>query len=283
MRTVASLTALLLVLASPALGSAIDSEHLFGLTEGTDIGAKGEREVELELEGRFGKRSGAYRVFSQASALKLTLTDSFRVAPTVAVDHHHIRGVPGLDDRDSLALGGFAFEMKYRVLDRTVAPVGLTVGLTPSWGRIDGTSGERVNSYGADLRVMVDKELIANKLFGAVNVGAGTGAGESRVTRTWEHDSVFFASASLSGRVSERVFIGGEVRYERAHDGMAFDRFAGQGLFIGPSLYARLTEAIWISVVWSAQIAGNAAGDGRTLDLVNFERHLVKGRIGIAF
>lgn len=284
MRRVISSLVVVLALGSPvALAEGIDSEHLFGLTEGTDIGAKGERELELELEGRFGKRSGTYRVISQASALKLTLTDSFRVAPAVAVDHHSIRGVPGLDDRNNLSLAGFAFEMKYRALDRQAAPFGLTVGVTPFWGRTDETSGERANAYGVNALVMADRELIANRLFAAFNIGIATGASQSRVTRDWEHDSVFSASAALSGRISERVFLGGEVRYERAHDGMAFDRFAGHGLFIGPSLYARITEAIWISLVWSAQVAGHAAGDGRAFDLTNFERHLVKGRIGIAF
>src|SRR5262245_50365318 len=134
MRSVASLVALLACLASPALGSGIDSEHLFGLTEGSDIGTKGEREVELEFGGRFGKNGGTYRVFSQATALKLTLTDSFRVAPFIGGDFHHIRGVPGLADQNQAAFAGGGFEMKYRALDRQSAPVGLTFAAVPSWG-----------------------------------------------------------------------------------------------------------------------------------------------------
>jgi hypothetical protein len=45
---------------SVALGEEIDSEHLFGFTQGTDIGAKGDKEVELEGFGAFGKGRGAH-------------------------------------------------------------------------------------------------------------------------------------------------------------------------------------------------------------------------------
>ena len=51
----------------------------------------------------------------------------------------------------------------------------------------------------------------------------------------------------------------------------------------GPSVYARLGERAWISALWNAQIAGRAKNDPRSLDLTNFERHLVKVRLGIQF
>ena len=75
----------------------------------------------------------------------------------------------------------------------------------------------------------------------------------------------------------------GEVRYERAYDGLALNRFAGEAWFAGPALYLRLTDTAWMSALWNAQFAGHAAGDPRSLDLTNFERHLVKVRVGIQF
>jgi hypothetical protein len=269
--------------AQAASGSEIDSEHLFGLTEGSDIGSKGERELELEAGGRLGKGGSAYRVLSQATALKLTLTDSFRVSPLIAFDHHHIRSVPGMADRSSWALGEVAFEMKYRALDRRTSPFGLTFSATPHWSPIDETSGDRASSWGGSFAALADRELIANRLFAAINLGFDTGASRVGATRVWEHDSGLGASGALSLRLSERVFAAAEVRFESAFDGMALDRYAGHAWFAGPSIYARLAENVWMSVVWSAQIAGHATGDPRSLDLVNFERHLVKGRLGISF
>lgn len=282
---VAAVTAVLFVvlLEVPLHASGIDSEHLFGLTEGSDIGTPGERELELEFGGHLGKRDGTYRVFSQATALKLTLTDSFRVAPIVSIDRHKIRGVTGFDDRNQWALSEFAFEMKYRAMDRQSSPFGLTFGATPSWARVDEAGGERADSFGLNLTALADKELIADRLLAAFNLGFATGAGRLHASHVWQHDSSLFVSGALSARLSERVFIGGEVRYERVFEGMGLDRFAGHAVFIGPSIYARLSENAWVSILWNAQIAGHAAGDGRVLDLTNFERHLVKARLGIQF
>ncbi len=210
----AAVAALFVGLAGSVRASGIDSEHLFGLTEGSDIGAAGEREIELEAAARFGKSSGTYRVLSQATALKLTLTDSFRVAPLV--------------------------------------------GDSPA------ASARRSRQALPSLR------------------GAARAVRDGRICRDM-HDSALAASAALSGRLSERVFVSGELRYERAYDGMGLDWFAGHGLFAGPAIYIKLSEQAWMSALWNAQIAGRASGEAGSLDLTNFERHLVKMRLGIAF
>jgi hypothetical protein len=283
MRSVASVVALFVCLASPAPGSGIDSEHLFGLTEGSDIGTAGEREVELEFGGRFSKGSGTYRVLSQVTALKLTLTDSLRVAPFVGGDLHYIRRVPGLIDQNRAAFAGGGFEMKYRALDRQSSPVGLTLAAVSTWGHVDDVSGERVTSFGGYFTALADRELVAGKLLGALNLIYATGASRMHATGAWEHDSTLAASTALSGKVTEGVFVGGEVRYERAYDGMGLDRLTGYGMFIGPSLYARISDIAWISAVWNAQVTGRATGMGGSFDLTNFERHLVKLRLGVQF
>jgi hypothetical protein len=279
----AAVAALLVSGTATASASGIDSEHLFGLTEGSDIGSAGEREIELEAAARTGKYDGAYRVLSQATALKLTITDSFRVSPFLGFDHHRIRNVTGLDDRNSGTMGEAGVEFKYRVLDRTAAPIGLTFGATPYWGSVDETGGERVSAYGAKFTMFTDKELIPNKMLAAFNLGYAPEASRTRATGVWAHDSSFTASAALSGRIFGDVFLGGEIRHERAYDGMGLDRLAGQAWFTGPSVYARLGDRAWISALWNTQIAGSAKNDPRSLDLTNFERNLFKVRFGLQF
>jgi hypothetical protein len=129
----------------------------------------------------------------------------------------------------------------------------------------------------------MDRELITGRLLGAFNLAYATGASRIHATGIWEHDSTLAMSGALSGKVVEGVFVGGEVRYERAYEGMGLDRLAGYGVFIGPSLYARLSDKAWLSAVWNAQVAGRAKDDPGSLDLTNFERHLVKVRLGIQF
>jgi hypothetical protein len=52
--------AVTLIALTPARASDVDSEHLFGFTEGADIGEAGEREAETETIGRFGRAEGTY-------------------------------------------------------------------------------------------------------------------------------------------------------------------------------------------------------------------------------
>jgi hypothetical protein len=69
----------------------------------------------------------------------------------------------------------------------------------------------------------------------------------------------------------------------RSYDGAALNTFSGQGIYLGPTLYARLGERGWLSAAWNFQAWGVAGGISGTLDLVNFERHQLKFRVGYEF
>src|SRR5262245_37041780 len=57
----------------PAHGAGeFDTEHMFGFTEGSDIGAVGEKELETDSIGRFGRAVGSYSNFATAFEAKYT-------------------------------------------------------------------------------------------------------------------------------------------------------------------------------------------------------------------
>jgi hypothetical protein len=269
----------------PAVAGAedIDSEHVFGVTEGTDIGAKGDKELEFEFNGRFGKRGGKYGVFSHDAALKMTLTDQFRVAPMVFFDYFNIHRVPGFEDRDQASFSGFAVEMKYRPFDRRQNPFGLTFAATPYWSRVDEISGVSANKYGGQFTVMADKELVEGRLFGAINLRYDAAGSHAHGTGEWTSTSGLGISGALSARVAAGFFVAGEVRHERAYDGLLLRQLSGHSIFVGPAFYTMLSKEVWVAGTWSAQIAGRARDNTGTLDLVNFERHQVKIRLGVGF
>jgi hypothetical protein len=88
------------------------------------------------------------------------------------VAYHGITGVAGLDNRQQEAFEGMSFEARYRLLDRDHSPFGLTIGAEPHWARVDYTSGEPVANYGSEFSISADKELIENRLYGALNLRA---------------------------------------------------------------------------------------------------------------
>jgi hypothetical protein len=261
----------------------VDSEHIFGFVEGSDVGDKGEREAEIQTDGGFGKRRGDYAATSTAVQLKYSVTDNLRFAPTIDIAYHNITGVPDIDDVHALAFQGFNFEIKYRVLNRTRAPVGLTFVANPYWNRIDRATGERVEQYSLDLRALLDREIIKERLYAAFNIIYVPEWTKPDATGSWEPISTLGLGGAVTSQIIPRLFFGGEMRYMRAYDGAVFNTFAGQALFIGPTLFVALSKHANVTLAWNAQVAGHAADASGALDLVNFERHQVRVRVGIGF
>lgn len=261
----------------------IDTKHLCGFTIGTDVGEIGDREIGTDTTGRFGKRDGSYAAFSPAMGVEFTPTRDFLFSVGVAAARHDISQVTGLDDRRQWAFQAITAEMKYRLLDRDSAPFGLAIDVAPYWGRVDETSGEPINRYAADLALALDKEVVPGRIVTAFNVLYGAATTYSRVTGEWSQQSSFGLTNALMGQVRPRVFIGAEVRYLRNYEGLGLDVFAGHALFVGPTLFAQLSERWWMAAAWSVQVAGRAADDPGSLDLTNFERHQARLKLGVSF
>src|SRR5258708_35578968 len=74
----------------------------------------------------------------------------------------------------------------------------------------------------------------------------------------WSQESTAGVALGVMAQVRSGIFVGGEARYLRKYDGLGLDALAGQGFFIGPTIYVKLSEKAWITVAWSAQAAGRA-------------------------
>jgi hypothetical protein len=87
--TLSRIAALVLFLWTPlpVRADKIDTEHLFVFTIGTDPGELGEKEIEGQSTGRFGKRDGSYTGFSQMFSAELLpwRTSVWRLAPRLSI------------------------------------------------------------------------------------------------------------------------------------------------------------------------------------------------------
>jgi hypothetical protein len=132
----------------PVRADKIDTEHLFAFTIGTDPGELGEKEIEGQSTGRFGKRDGSYTGLSQVLSAEFTPVENLRLEVSAASIYHDIAGVSGLDDRRRGGWQALSVDVRYRLLDREQTSFGLLIDAEPRWGRIDETNGEPVNQYG---------------------------------------------------------------------------------------------------------------------------------------
>src|SRR5262245_28644162 len=148
----------------------VDTGHMFGFTDGSDVGAAGEKELETDSTSRFGKLGGCYNNVTTALEAKYSFSDRFRVSAVATVAYYDIAGVDGLDDRRRGALQSVSFDARYRLLDRERAPFGLTLSVEPHWGFSDEVSGAPADQQRAAFRLLADRELIPGRLFAALNV-----------------------------------------------------------------------------------------------------------------
>ena len=241
----------------------IEIEHIFGFTEGTDIGEKGEQEFESTTVGRFGK-TGGYTTLSNESAYRNVLWDGFRLSFEALPDYHSIHGMPGLADRNNLNFSGVASELRWQLSDRSKIPIGIAVSLVPEFRWIDDLSGASVQAYLLPMVAAFDTALIPDKLFAAVNFAYEPGI--ARAEGRWERGTEVEVSGAASYAVTRDVFVGAELRYIAWDDQ---NSALSRGLFAGPSFYVNLSKTSALKVAWSHEIAEDTP---RSPGLANFER-----------
>lgn len=269
----------------------VNSRYIFGFTDGADTERAGERELESDTIGRFGKRSGSFTSLQNKIEFEYGITNDLMIEVGSFLSYHRIRGVPDLDNRNNGALDGLSAEVKYRIFDRRTAPIGLAVSVEPEWRRHSETSGNREDAYAIEFKLYADKELVPNRLFVAGNLLFEPEAIRVHefdpVTgqrRPWEHESTLGFSGAVVGAIANNVFLGAEVRYLRKYEGSFLDRLEGHAVYLGPTLSARVFGKAILQAAYSVQIAGKAADEPNSrLDLVSFERRQARLRVVYEF
>lgn len=263
-------------------GHGIESENLFGFTLGSDIDGPGSRSVAVEVAGRLGARSGRYAAFGTKLEFAYGATGQLAVAGSVLGGWRTSANVPGQADLNALAFDGVGGELRWRFLERGVAPVGVTLHIEPSLRVTDERTGERGLGFAFENRLIVDGALVPDKLFAAANLiydieaFRPKGAGQERASTSG-------LSGALSWQVRPGLFLGVDLRYLRAHEGLALERFRGWAVFAGPTLFWHVGESTWISASYAFQVAGREQGVSNTYDLGNFPRQMLKFKLGMEF
>jgi hypothetical protein len=257
-----------------APGIDVDSEHIFGFAEGSDIGSKGEREIESISVGSFGAL-GSYNNVDNETSVRYGAADHLRLSIGTLSDYYNIHNVPGLADRSSINFSGLITEIRWNILDRATNAFGMTLSFNPQWRYRDQFSGERSQNYSLPLTLLVDKELIPSKFFMAFNFVYGPTS--ERLNSAWTHqDSLTFIGAATYSFVPN-TFLGVEVRHENfALNGSII----AHALYAGPSFYYSFSKDLSAKVAWAQQIPDIGA---TTLDLVNYQREQVQLEIAYTF
>ncbi|MBV8184577.1 MAG: hypothetical protein JOY76_07795 [Hyphomicrobiales bacterium] len=262
----------------------LETKYLFGFTTGSDIGEEGEKSIEFETTAALGKRRGSYHMVEQEFELEGVPSQFFAYELSAHVTNHSSNSVEGIDDIDRTQFSGFSTTLSYLIVGRGPgSPIGLTFSAQPEWARADGTSGVRTRDFSTAFKLIADTELISNRLYAAVNLLFQPEIAKPSGDLSWSRTATAGVTAALTYRIAPKVTMGGEVEYYRAYEGFDFRSLDGHALYIGPTLYIQFTPKTFLSLAFSSQVTGHATGDGRSLDLVNFERHRANAKLEFEF
>src|SRR5947207_13582770 len=211
----------------------IETKYIFGFTEGSSIGLEGEKEFSAETVGALGKRDGRFFAGQTKLEFEHTPTQFVQVEFGALAASHDIENVGGLDDRHAVSFGGLFGEFRHLLVERGASsPIAVTVSAEPVWRRIDETTGERVTNFEFETRVHADTELVANRVFLGFNA-----IYEPETTRTsegaWQKESTLGISAAIAFRPIPPLLVGAEIWYLRHYDGIAFNSFTGDAVYLG--------------------------------------------------
>ena len=273
---------LLLPLAG-ARADGIDTEHIYGFMIGTDVGERGEREFQSETTGRFSKNGGGYQAYGQEVELEFVPITNFRVEVGTTLAAHNIDSVPGFGDRTQLGWQGASLDLRYRFLDRDMAPVGLTLAVETHGDQIDETTADRVRSVGTEVTLAVERDLIPHMAVATLNLSYQPEWTHFVGQPAEEQEAMLGVAFGVMAQLRPGFLLGGEARYFRKYDGIGLDQLSGQAFFVGPTAYFQLSDTARITATWSVQAWGQTAGMNGALDLVNFERHQARLVFGVNF
>jgi hypothetical protein len=249
----------------------VETKYIFGFTVGSSVGLEGEKAFEPVTVGRFGKRTGTYAATETELEYEFTPNQYMQIELGPTVSYYNIHNVTDINDRTMASLNGFAGELRYLILDRGLSPFAVTLAAEPEWRSRDETTGERVVNYALETRVEADAELIKNRLFLGLNL-----LYEPETTRAdlgaWENESTFGVSTALAFQIIPKVVIGAEFWYLRHYEGVVFNTFTGDAVFLGPTFYWKIAPKILVSAAWNTQVVGHEIRGGPVLNLTDFSR-----------
>lgn len=260
----------------------LETKYIFGFTEGADIDEEGERAVEFETTGTFGKRSGSYNGIDQEIEFENTPSQFWEYELSAHVSTYDISGVGGVANVKNINFSGLSSEFRYLIIGRGPgSPFGLTLTAAPEWARIDDI-GQPIVDFSTTFKIVADTEIIPNRFYAAANLIYAPEIAQSP-GEDWQRFSTLGATTALAYRFTPKITAGGEVEYYRASNIVVFQSLQGQALYLGPTLQVQLSSKIMLAAAFSTEVAGHAIGDNRYLDLTNFPRNRANLKVEFEF
>jgi len=257
---------------------------IFGFTEGSDVGDKGEWTLSHDSVVRSAPRGPAFAAWDGGVGIGYSPTNRAVISLTATPSFEGNAGAtsapPGTNSASSHALGASA-TLKYQLFRRDEAPMGLAIQISPYWQRTT-TGASEQTTLGSEVRLLADRVLVPDRWFAALNV-----AYQPHHDGYSDGSSFRKTTAEISGAVSRKVlnnlFVGAEIRHVGKYQGFAFEGWSGNAVYAGPTAFMLLGEQGYFGIAWSARIMERATMNTGPLPDDGFDRHQLRLKAGLSF
>jgi hypothetical protein len=256
---------------------------IFGFTTGSDVTGHRDIGATITANGNFSARS------TRLSAVTGVAQLAFGAFPCVEIGPYAYLGGSSAKDKLSAAKGdstvvGGGVEFKYKVLSRTQHGVGATVDLDVSTqgARLGGLLGAgSINTTAVAARLFLDRDF-GGGLFGAINLEHISAF--SRVAGVSLDGSQLNIRAALSKKIGgTNLYLGAEALYSRSYAGASYRTYVGDAFFVGPNLLWAINDKWTFNAAYQVQVAGKARNNPGDLNLISYNQHLARVKLGYSF
>jgi len=263
-------------------------ENLWGYVYGTDTLPAGANEIYLWTTSRNQKGKGNYRAWDTQLEFEHGFTDRFQASLYLNGRSHQISGGALAEDPErklhrGLEWDGVNVELKYNVLSVYQDLFGLSLYIEPEYQRIDKISGERVNGFGLESKLILQKNFFDDQLAIAYNLTVEPEWKKFKATGEHEKELELEHTVGVSYRVLPRWFAGIEGRYASVYP--EFNKRESEAYFLGPNIHYA-AERWWFTFTFLPQISGNpriAGQNSGRLHLGEYERYEYRFKIAFNF
>ncbi len=285
---------LLAALSAAAISSPAQAdENYFGYSYGAETLPKGRTEAYVWITDRRGKGEGHYDAQDYKLELEHGITDRLQMSGYINFQSHHIRDLePEFEDVDrDFGFKGLQASFKYAVLSPYKDGIGLAFYVEPGWSRIHNVEGERVTEYELELKAILQKNFLDDRLIWATNLTLEPEWEHEKeedeltgeIEKEWEKELAIEVTTGLSYRVAPNWFLGVEGRYHSEYpdwtNGLHREHAA---FFAGPTIHYG-GKKWWFTATFLPQVYGTPNEDGSSLHLEEHEKRELRLKIGYNF
>lgn len=271
---------------APARASGPD----FGYVYTAETEEAGETELSAWATDRRGKGDGHYDAQDYRLEVERGITDRFQVSGYANFASHHVHGSSELQPvARNLAFQGLEAEFIYQVSDPAKG-LGIAFYAEPGWSRISKVTGQKADELEVELKAIVQKNFLANRLVWATNLTLEPEWEREHeviapgvVEHHSEKELAFEATSGLAYRVAPKWWLGVEGRYHSIYpnwtSGLHRENYA---VYAGPTVNYQAGE--WsVTATWLPQLFGSPNAAASSLEFEDHEKREFRVKVSREF